>query len=326
MEQCDRSPFLSETGRFEKKKQPSRRLTRPGISLVEVLMIIALLSSIIIPFVLFTTRSSQNSKGLSIQSTRGILMKRLMDEMDPARPDFFTQFSSTSMQTTVSESGQTIPYIRVANTTGSDAFTRVVNFYLYNTTSDAVSSPLLKTTQTLDTDEIRIACTQTSSNSPLVDSSGRTWIDDLAYAAGTVQPGYVSAGSTTSSASDILNTSGNDDALFQSQRVGTSAANIDYNIPVNSGSYTVKLYFAELVSTITGSSPNRRRMDIYLEGSAVKTSYSPYEVTGGTYYANIQSFDVTVTDGVLNISIRKSATSDNDARIAGIVVTKRTMI
>jgi Malectin domain len=90
---------------------------------------------------------------------------------------------------------------------------------------------------------------------------------------------------------------------------------------VENGYYIVDLYFGELNATVTGTAPNRRLMNVYFEGSlANTTAYSPYETTGGSYRANIQSFDVTVADAVLNLSLRRNASSNHDARLSGIAI------
>ena len=114
--------------------------------------------------------------------------------------------------------------------------------------------------------------------------------------------------------------------MFQHYREGTGSTNVDYKFNVPNGDYLVSLYFAELNPSVTGSAPNRRLMNIYIEGTLQNsTAYSPYETTGGSYRGNIQPFEVTVSDNVLDISIRRNASSNYDGRISGIVVQKRLM-
>jgi Malectin domain len=161
----------------------------------------------------------------------------------------------------------------------------------------------------------------------LMDSSRQLWCGDgNAYDVTKKQPGYVTgtSGTAGSNVIDIVNVTGVDDGLFQYYREGAGSTNIDYKFDVPNGKYLVSLYFAELNGTVTGVAPNRRLMDIYIGGVLQNASaYSPYETTGGSYRGNIQFFEVTVSNTVLYISIRRNASSNHDARISGIVVQKR---
>jgi hypothetical protein len=230
------------------------------------------------------------------------------------------------MNTALSESGQTIPYLRKVDTTNSNTFSRTVDFYQYTNATDALTSPRSTMTITQTSGEYRLRC---GSSTGLMDTSGYYWYGDSnAYDSTNKVPGYVtgSSGTTGSTATDIVNTSGNDDSLFQNYREGTGSTNVNYSFPVSNNTYTVRLLFAEVNSTITGIAPNRRLMDIYIEGALQNsTAYSPYESTGGTYRANVKTYNVTVSDGVLDISIRRNASSNTDARISGISISPRVM-
>lgn len=283
-----------------------------------------LLSATILPFTLLISQNSQLSRGIYIQSTRGLMQANAADQMDPLRSDYYTQFNDTTMTTTLSESGQTIPYMVTVDTGNSDTFQKTANFYTYNNATDAVSSPRTVHTMFQSFDTFRLRC---GSSNMLMDNSMQLWNGDgNAYDVSKKQPGYVtgSSGTTGSSATDIVNASGNDDSLLQYYREGTGSTNVDYKFDVPNGNYIVHLYFAELNATVTGSAPNRRLMDIYIEGTLQNSSaYSPYETTGGSYRGNVQPFEVTVSDNVLHISIRRNASSNHDARISGIVIQKR---
>jgi N-acetylneuraminic acid mutarotase len=124
------------------------------------------------------------------------------------------------------------------------------------------------------------------------DTAGNKWIADTDY----------SGGSTTNSAYAVANTS--DDPLFYSRRWG----NFSYNIPVASGSYTLSLYFAEPRDT----GPNQRIFDVSAEGEALLTNFDIY-AAAGYQTALIKTFNLTVTDGTLNLnflSIKDSACID----------------
>jgi Tfp pilus assembly protein PilV len=297
-----------------------------GISFIEILLTLVLLGAVILPITLLLGQTSQNSKGTFVQSTRSLVLSSLMDEMSPARPTYYTLFNDSAKNTSISESGQTIAYLRKVDTGASNALTRTTYFYVYNNATDPAASPYYKSMLTHTADELRIRC---GSASGLIDSANQPWQGDgNAYSAANKQPGYVtgSSGTTGSNVVDIVNTDGNDDGIFQYYREGTGSTQVNYSFDVANDQYTVDLYFAELNAAVTGSAPNRRLIDIYIEGILKNTSaYSPYETTGGANRGNIQSFDVTVADGVLNASIRRNASSNHDARISGIVVRKRRM-
>jgi prepilin-type N-terminal cleavage/methylation domain-containing protein len=295
----------------------------PGFSLLELLLVLSILAISVIPVTLLTGQAATSNKQVLISSGRSIVMDSLASEMSVERADFNTQFNNNAKITTISESGQTIPYLRKVDTSNSNVFKRTVYSYIYNNTADADNNALLKTTTVQMQNELRLRC---GSSSGLIDSAGQEWNGDAqAYDAASKTGGYVtgSSGNAGSNIVDIVNTSGNDDALFQYYREGTGSTNVDYQFDVENADYIVKLYFAEVNATVTGSAPNRRLMDIYMEGNLQNsTAYSPYETTGGSNRGNIQAYKVTVSDGTLNVSIRRNASSNHDARISGIVLRK----
>lgn len=299
-------------------------LKHTGISLVEVLLILSLMAATILPFTLLISQNAQISRGTYIQSTRSLFQANSDSQMDPLRSDYYTQFNDTTMTTSLSESGQTIPYMVKVDTTNSDIFKKTAHLYTYNNTTDAVSSPRTIHTIFQTANTFRLRC---GSNNSLMDSSKQLWVGDgNAYDVTKKQPGYVTgiSGTTGSSATDIVNTAGVDDGLFQYYREGTGSTNVDYKFDVPNGDYLVSLYFSEVNASVTGSAPNRRLMDLYIESTLQNSSaYSPYETTGGSYKGNIQPFEVTVSDSVLDISIRRNASSNYDSRISGIVIQKR---
>ena len=308
--------------------QPSRKRDNPnaqaGFSLVEVLLIISMLSAIIIPFTLIMTQTAQTSRGGYLQSTRSILLNSLKDEIDPDEPNFVSRFTDSSMNTSVSESGQTIPYMRVVDATNSGATTsmkRTTDFYLYNNSTDATSSPRYKTTLIQYAKVLRYRFGNTNSS---IDNCGRYWFGDYyLYDATNKIAGLAASYSAGSTVSDIINTTGNDDSIFQYNRYANP---LNFSADVENGAYTVKLYFAEAYAAIN-STTSKRRFNIYLEGVKMNTDgpYSPYESTGGLYRADVRMYDVNVTDGVLNVSLQTDSTSDDpNAFINAIEIKKRT--
>jgi Tfp pilus assembly protein PilV len=315
--------FMLKTGQFIKTEYENTR-RQPGISLVEVLLTLTLMAATILPLIVLISQNAQISRSTYIQSTRSLFQANASSQMDPLRSDYYTQFNDTTMTTSLSESGQTIPYMAKVDTTNSDTFKKKSYLYTYSSIDDAVNAPrtIHNIFQTAST--FRLRCGR---NDSLMDSSNQFWTGDgNAYDGSKKQPGYVtgSSGTTGSNVVDIVNTSSVDDGLFQYYREGTGSTNVDYKFDVPNGNYLISLYFAELNASVTGSAPNRRLMDIYIEGTLQNSSaYSPYETTGGSYRGNIQPFEVTVSDNVLNISIRRNASSNYDSRISGIVIQKR---
>ncbi|MEB3310438.1 MAG: malectin domain-containing carbohydrate-binding protein [Snowella sp.] len=86
----------------------------------------------------------------------------------------------------------------------------------------------------------------------------------------------------------------NDDSLYQNERYGN---NFSYNVPVSNGTYLVNLNFAE----IYWNAPGQRLFNVSLEGQTVLQNFDIWSQAGGQNIALTQSFEVTVSDGVLNL-------------------------
>ena len=119
-----------------------------------------------------------------------------------------------------------------------------------------------------------------------VDSIGRTWSADNSF----------TGGSTYAAAIAIANTT--DDTLYHSERYGS----FSYAIPVPAaGCYQVSLHFAEIwFGVFGGGGDGSRVFSLDLEGSTLISSYDIHAAAGPAA-ADIQSVNVDVTDGVLNI-------------------------
>jgi len=108
---------------------------------------------------------------------------------------------------------------------------------------------------------------------------------------------YFNTGSVVTTTAAIANTT--DGPLYQSQRTDAAAApELQYSIAVPQGTYTVKLFFAEIVATGAG----QRVFNVRLENTTVLTNFDIFTAAGGANKAITRSFNVTVTDGTLNIT------------------------
>jgi Uncharacterized protein conserved in bacteria len=103
-------------------------------------------------------------------------------------------------------------------------------------------------------------------------------------------------GVTYAVSNPIANTT--NDAMYQSERYSTTDnGTFSYNFPVSNGSYQVKLHFAEIYWTTVGS----RKFDVSIEGTKVLDNYDIVQ-KAGAFAAIVETFNVTVSDGTLNIN------------------------
>jgi Tfp pilus assembly protein PilV len=137
--------------------KPDFLVRHTGISLLEILLMMGLLAMIILPFTLLMSQNAQLSRSLYIQSTRSLFQSSASDQMDPLRSDYYTQFNNTTMATSLSESGQVIPFIIQVDTINSDIFKKTAYLYTYNNITDSVNAPrtIHKMFQVSDTFRLR---------------------------------------------------------------------------------------------------------------------------------------------------------------------------
>ena len=86
-----------------------------------------------------------------------------------------------------------------------------------------------------------------------------------------------------------------DPALYRNERYGMTS----FSYPVPNGKYVVKLHFAETYNTITG--PGERVFTFIVEGQEFK-DFDVWAAAGGAQRACVETVNVEVTDGKLNIS------------------------
>jgi GH35 family endo-1,4-beta-xylanase len=119
------------------------------------------------------------------------------------------------------------------------------------------------------------------SSASYTDSAGNLWQPDRNYILGNV---------LDRSSQSYTNTS--DPRLYQTERWGLAG----YEFPVNNGTYTVKLHFAEGYFESAG----QRKFNVNIEGTALN-DFDIYAAAGGRFIAVVRTFVVNVSDGKLNI-------------------------
>jgi len=122
--------------------------------------------------------------------------------------------------------------------------------------------------------------------SSYTDPQGNAWQSDA---------GLFNTGSTFSTTQSISETAA--DPLYQSERYDAEyLPEMVYSIPVESGSYTLNLHFADIYFT----SPGQRVFDVAVEGETV---LSDFDIVGeaGPFAALVKTFQVDVLDDSLDI-------------------------
>jgi hypothetical protein len=131
------------------------------------------------------------------------------------------------------------------------------------------------------------AAYQINSGGPQLNTSMGTFAADNYF---SPIPGY------TFSTTQAISGTG-DPALYQTERSSTTDnGTFSYAFPVNNGTYTVILHFAEIYFTAV----NKRVFDVSIENVKVLDNYDIYKKVGA-FTATTESFSTNVTDGVLNI-------------------------
>jgi fibronectin type 3 domain-containing protein/glucose/arabinose dehydrogenase len=122
--------------------------------------------------------------------------------------------------------------------------------------------------------------------SAFTDSAGRTWQGDQFFTGGTA----------ATSAYDVAGTT--DDAIYLARRWGAYT----YAIPVANGSYTLSLHFADPLYTTAG----KRLFGVRAEGVNILNNFD-IAAEGGGRTRLVKTFQVTITDGVLNVQTIKGS-------------------
>jgi hypothetical protein len=116
------------------------------------------------------------------------------------------------------------------------------------------------------------------------DASGNVWLPDQGF-----------VGGETYEQPDTQITNTPDPAIYRTERYSMTS----FSYPVPNGKYTVKLHFAEIYEGITG--PGMRVFSFNVEGQEFK-DFDIWVKAGGPNRAYIETVDVEVTDGKLDIT------------------------
>lgn len=110
------------------------------------------------------------------------------------------------------------------------------------------------------------------------------------------------------------------ESALRTERFG----NQQWDFAVDSGDYTVNLYFAEIFVGVQGSGVGKgigdRLFNVSIEGAPALTDYDIFATAGGGRIGVVESFDVTVTDGTLDIDF---VTVVDNAKIGAIEVIQK---
>jgi hypothetical protein len=134
------------------------------------------------------------------------------------------------------------------------------------------------------------------------DSEGNVWVADEGFADGE-----------TYEVDDAEITNTTDAVLYRTERYSMTA----YNFAVPNGKYTVKLHFAEVYSNIGG--PGDRVFSFNVQGHEFK-DFDIWAKAGGFSKAYVESVDVDVTNGTLNITFTPNV---ENPKINGIEILPR---
>jgi hypothetical protein len=138
---------------------------------------------------------------------------------------------------------------------------------------------------------------------PMKDSAGNVWLPDQGFADGQTYA------VTNAAVTNTLN-----QALYRTERYSMTA----YRFVVPNGKYTVKLHFAEVYSGITEA--GQRVFSFNVQGHEFK-DFDIWVKAGGFSKAYIESVNVEVTDGKLNITFTPNV---ENPKICGIEILPRT--
>jgi chitinase len=143
----------------------------------------------------------------------------------------------------------------------------------------------------------------------VTDASGSAWLADKAYSSGSW--GYDTIYGSGTTGNPIAGTT--DDTIYQSYNLFNNWSG--YKFDVANGSYQVTLKMVEDWANAAG----QRKFDVRIENTTVLTGFDIF-ASCGAFTACDRTFDVTVSDGQLNIGFTMNGGA-NYATVSAIAVT-----
>ena len=197
----------------------------------------------------------------------------------------------TSSPTTMPTSSPTPPNTATSTLSSSPTTVPTSSPTPLNTaTSTPTSSPTVTPTLPANRPTIRI-----NTGGPAVTLSGISWSADQ----------FFSGGKAYSNTNVVAIAATDDDLLYLNERSAvTNSVPFSYNIPLENGSYEVRLHFAEIYWVGSGGGPadaGRRVFDVDIEGGPIELDNYDINADVGPKTAVIKAFTVAVSDGLLNI-------------------------
>ena len=142
--------------------------------------------------------------------------------------------------------------------------------------------------------------------SSFVDGAGKTWSADTSF----------NTGLKYSTSNAIAGTT--DDKLYQTERYDLSdSTELAYAFTVPNGSYEVKLHFAEVYGSTSGT--GKRVFDVEIEDEVAFENLDIFAKAGGANRALVMSAPATVADGKLTIRLLHGV---QNPKICGIEIIK----
>ncbi len=131
--------------------------------------------------------------------------------------------------------------------------------------------------------ERKIVRIKAGASAPVTDSAGNVWLADQGFEGGDV---------VERAEAEISGTT--DQAIYRAERYAMEG----FSWPLANGKYQVKLHFAETFEGISG--PGERVFSFTVQGQEFK-DFDVWKKAGGSLKAYVETVDVEVTDGKLQI-------------------------
>jgi len=147
---------------------------------------------------------------------------------------------------------------------------------------------------------------------------GTVWLYDQSFTRGTWGHSGDNGGKPSDGGKSVNdNVSGADNAVIYQywRNVRKQDEDQEWRFPFENGGYTVRLHFADMMSSGAG----QRLVDARLEGEQILDGFDVY-AHSGSHTVVVKSFPVQLSDGEITLVFRKNESSREDAFINGIEI------